>query len=171
MDVSNAFFLDWYPCAVTIKAGKLHRDEVLRISKKIIKYSILPSGMKEEAVRWLAQADADIKAARKNLDIRIYYLSVQMSHQATEKALKALFIEKEHKMPEKTHDLIKLARKVNLPELHFESLYSLNPEWIQTRYPDALSKIPSESYGKKDAEIKLAQAREVIQWIKEQRKK
>ncbi|HII17599.1 TPA: hypothetical protein HA361_06835, partial [Candidatus Woesearchaeota archaeon] len=67
MDVSNAFFLDWYPCAVTIKAGKLHRDEVLRISKKIIKYSILPSGMKEEAVRWLAQADADIKAARKNL--------------------------------------------------------------------------------------------------------
>ncbi|MBI3026518.1 HEPN domain-containing protein [Candidatus Woesearchaeota archaeon] len=59
--------------------------------------------MKEEVKRWMSQALADLNAAKKNIQIKIYYLSVQCSHQAAEKALKALFIKKFNKIPEKTH--------------------------------------------------------------------
>jgi len=60
--------------------------------------------MKEEVEKWITQAKADLNAAKKNLEIKIFYLPVQCSHQATEKALKALYIDKFSKMPEKTHD-------------------------------------------------------------------
>lgn len=39
--------------------------------------------MKEETKEWMMQANADMNAAKKNLEIKIYYLSVQCSHQAT----------------------------------------------------------------------------------------
>ena len=40
--------------------------------------------MKEEVKRWMEQAEADFNAAGKNIKIKIYYLSVQCSHQAAE---------------------------------------------------------------------------------------
>jgi len=41
--------------------------------------------MKEEVKKWVEQSNADLNAAEKNLKIKIYYLSVQCSHQATER--------------------------------------------------------------------------------------
>ena len=118
--------------------------------------------MKEEVKKWIEQADAGLNAAKKNLEIKIYYLSVQCSHQATEKALKALYIEKQSKMPEKTHDLIKLGRNVKIPEKYYDALYELNPEWIPSRYPDAATVAPVNSYDEPSAKLHLQKAKEVI---------
>lgn len=124
--------------------------------------------MKEEVKRWMEQALADLDAAKKNIKIKIYYLSVQCSCQATEKALKALFIKKLNKMPEKTHDLIKLGKRVNIPEKYFQALYELNPEWIPSRYPDAAATIPAKDYNAASAKLHFNKAKEVVEWTKKQ---
>lgn len=126
--------------------------------------------MKEEIKKWLEQALVDLNAAKKNIGIKIYYLSVQCSCQATEKALKALFIKKFNKMPEKTHDLIKLGKVVGIPEKYFVALYELNPEWLPARYPDAAISIPYKDYDKESAKLHLSKAEEVIEWVKNQMK-
>ena len=122
--------------------------------------------MKEEVKEWMKQANADLNASKKNLEIKIYYLSVQCSHQATEKALKALHINNYKNMPEKTHDLIKLGKNVKIPEEYYEALYELNPELIQSRYPDASTIAPVKSYDESSAKLHLKKAREIIGWIK-----
>src|SRR3989344_494906 len=127
--------------------------------------------MKEEVKKWMQQANADLNAAKKNLEIKIYYISVQCSHQATEKALKALCIKKYNKMPEKTHDLIKLGKNVNIPKMHYEALYKLNPEWLPSKYPDAATVAPVKNYDKSSAKLYLNKAEEVIKWVKNQIKK
>lgn len=124
--------------------------------------------MKEEIKKWIEQALADLNAAKKNIKINIYYLSVQCSFQAVEKGLKALFIKKFNKMPEKTHDLIKLGKQVNIPEEYFEALYELNPEWIPARYPDAAITIPVKDYNKTSAKLHFNKAQEILKWIKKQ---
>ena len=127
--------------------------------------------MKEEVKKWMEQANADLNAAKKNLKIKIHYLSVQCSHQATEKSLKALFISKHNKMPEKTHDLIKLGKNVDIPKRYDEALYELNPEWIPSRYPDAAEVAPVKSYDEESAKLHLNKAEEVVKWVKKQIKK
>ncbi len=127
--------------------------------------------MKEEVKKWMEQANADLNAAKKNLKIKIYYLSVQCSHQAAEKALKALFIDINNEMPEKTHDLIKLGKNVEIPQNHYEALYELNPEWIPSRYPDASTLSPVKSYDESSAKLHLRKAEEVMKWVKQQIKK
>ena len=124
--------------------------------------------MKEEVERWWEQALADLDAAKKNIGIKIYYLSVQCSHQAAEKALKALFIKKFNKMPEKTHNLIKLGNEVNIPKKYFRGLYELNPEYIPSRYPDASVITPVRDYDEASAKLHFHEAKEVIEWTKKQ---
>lgn len=108
---------------------------------------------------------------QKRILLKIYYLSVQCSHQATEKALKALAIKKYNKMPEKTHDLIKLGRNVEIPEEYNEALYDLNPEWLPSKYPDAADVAPVKNYDRSSAQIHLKKAEEVVKWVKKQMKK
>ncbi|MBI2652780.1 HEPN domain-containing protein [Candidatus Woesearchaeota archaeon] len=122
--------------------------------------------MKEEVNKWMEQALADLDAAKKNIKIKIYYLSVQCSCQSVEKALKALFIKQSNKMPEKTHDLIKLGKSVNIPKKYFDALYELNPEWIPARYPDAATTTPVRDYNEASANLHLKKAQEVIEWVK-----
>ena len=127
--------------------------------------------MKEEVKRWLEQALADLSAAEKNIKIKIYYIAIQCSCQAAEKALKALFIKKFNKMPEKTHDLIKLGKKVSIPEKYFGAIYELNPEWIPARYPDAAITIPAKDYDEASAKLHYLEAKEIVEWTKRQIKK
>lgn len=127
--------------------------------------------MKEEAKKWMEQADADLNSAKKNLEIKIYYVSVQCSHQATEKALKALFIENHDIMPEKTHDLIKLGKNVNIPKEYYEALYELNPEWLPSKYPDASDVIPVKNYDESSAKLHLNKAKKILTWVRKQIRK
>jgi len=84
-------------------------------------------------------------------------------HQAAEKALKALCILK-FKRLWKTHDLKQLAEKLQAAKNIVEISESLNPHYIQTRYPTGVL------YTKDVAEEALENAGKVLKWIKKKLK-
>ena len=85
--------------------------------------------------------------------------------------MKSLFINLNNKIPEKTHDLIKLGKNVNIPNNYLEALYELNPEWIPSRYPDAAITVPFKDYSEASAKLHLKKAKRIVKWVKKQIKK
>ncbi len=116
--------------------------------------------MQEDVKVWLEQAKADLKAAEKNIDINELKVAAFLSQQATEKALKALYIKKFKKLL-KTHDLVLLARKMDMPEDLINKCKNLSPAYIYTRYPDA---IEIRELGDVISEL-ITHAKEVLQWV------
>ena len=82
--------------------------------------------MREEALDWLEEARADLRRARQMLEEGDYAISCFFSHQAVEKALKAIMIGLARKRPPRTHDLTVLYSEVEgfleLPEETFPQL-------------------------------------------------
>ncbi|MFH0875065.1 MAG: HEPN domain-containing protein [archaeon] len=62
--------------------------------------------MRLETNNWISQAKIDLESAEINFKAERHYLSVFLCHQATEKALKALYIEKNKTSAGTTHSLI-----------------------------------------------------------------
>ena len=91
--------------------------------------------MKEEVKRWLDKAKDDFRKAHDNFSIGNYDLCSFLCQQSVEKGLKALILTKGDKII-KTHDLIFLAEKVNLPENLREVCKELTLMYVHTRYPD-----------------------------------
>ena len=118
--------------------------------------------IKEE--NWWKQANADIQSSGNSLKSGDYYVSAFMSQQAVEKALKSLIL-KEKKELIKTHNVLRLAKLLNLPRDLLIKVASLEPVYQETRYPDVSSKIPSEEFEEKDASEFLNIAKKVIEWI------
>ncbi|MEW5937105.1 MAG: HEPN domain-containing protein [Candidatus Thermoplasmatota archaeon] len=123
--------------------------------------------MQDEIKSWWMQAMADLEAAEDLATTRHYYLSSLCSHQAVEKALKALCILK-HKILIKTHDIVMLAEKAGLPSDLIDACDELNPVYIETRYPDASGVVPAHEYTQEDARRDLEIAEKVIKWIEQQ---
>ena len=119
--------------------------------------------MREETTNWWKQALIDLETAEKTLEIGIYYTSVFYSQLAVEKGLKALYIEKNRRLPAHTHNLLTLGRAVNLPKELFRLLYDLNPEFFVTRYPDAANGVPAEMFDEESAHVHLDKARKVVE--------
>ncbi len=65
--------------------------------------------MRNEASNWWKQALKDLETASKNLEIEEYYVTAFFSQQATEKALKALYLDK--LMESSANPLINILRK------------------------------------------------------------
>ena len=64
----------------------------------------------------------------------------------------------------KTHDLVFLAKDINLPEQFKENLKELTLAYIYSRYPDAARERNLEDVASKF----LDWAREILKWIKGQ---
>lgn len=107
----------------------------------------------QEYTLWLERAEKDLKAAKNSLASQDYEWSCFQSHQAAEKALKAVNL-KEKKELLKTHDIVLLARKMNASQEIINAGSQLNPAYTGARYPD----VPA-SYSKEDAEQTLKKAR------------
>ena len=122
--------------------------------------------MRPESLNWWNQAKADLEAAKKNIQINEYSVSVFLSQQAAEKALKALFIEVK-KDEAYTHDLVELGADLAIPSKLVANLQDLGPEYVISRYPGASYGAPYKLYSKEKAELRHKQAREVIGWVKE----
>lgn len=123
--------------------------------------------MRPETSAWWQKAGDDLKSARLLEDGEAWDSAVFYAHQATEKALKALYIHHQRAMPPKTHNLVELAEALAAPEGIMRPCRQLNPEYIITRYPDAANGRPLLNY---DAEIvaeRIASAEEVIRWVEE----
>ena len=80
--------------------------------------------------------------------------------QSTEKALKAMVIQKTNEFP-KLHDLTFLAKLAQSPEYIIEQCAKLNSAYVASRYPDSLQK-----YSKKESQELISKCNEVLKWIK-----
>lgn len=127
--------------------------------------------MREEANNWWEQALKDLESAKKNLEIESFYVSAFLSQQATEKALKALYIHKSRDTPGKTHSLLYLGNEVGIPSKYRHSLRKLNPDFILTRYPDVANGVPYELYDEQIASEKIELAEDVLKWVEKEFKR
>ena len=123
--------------------------------------------MKEEVKNWWERAKKDLNTAKNSLNSGDYYATSLFSQQSAEKALKALQLKKENKII-KTHDLLFLAKKLEIPENLIENCRKLKPVYIETRYPDIGADIPSKRFNKKNSLEFVQTAKEVLEWLKKE---
>ena len=95
--------------------------------------------MREEARDWYDGALKDLEMARLSLENNMFNWALFTAHQAVEKALKALIIAKQHKLPPKTHDLVELveAAGLDVEKNLLTALSELSPYYSVSRYPNA----------------------------------
>jgi HEPN domain-containing protein len=116
---------------------------------------------------WIVQALADLKAAQDLLNSSNYAWACFASHQAAEKALKAIL---EHfGTPSTGHNLLELLAEVSAHVEVSEDLRddckTLNRYYIPTRYPNAFSSgAPAEMYDEKDAREAYSRAEGVVRF-------
>lgn len=120
--------------------------------------------MRDEARNWWRQSQADLAAAKDIAKQGHWYLAAFLSHQAVEKGLKALYIV-ERRESVRTHNLVRLARELDLPDELVEACATLNPDYLNARYPDAPTGVPQENYTEGMAVDRMEKARKVIDWI------
>jgi HEPN domain-containing protein len=120
----------------------------------------------EEVAAWLAKADGDLRmaAAAVALDDPLWDQACFHSQQASEKALKALFVSLYAEVP-RTHDLTFLVERLTAhtpvdSEIagHADAIghFSVSP-----RYPSFL-----DSETEQDARDALSRAQEIVDWVK-----
>ncbi len=118
---------------------------------------------------WIKIADEDLDAAEYCVNGKKYLWAMVMCQQAVEKVLKAIYVKNTDKIPEKTHNLIKLAKDTGiLDELSGETFKLLNKlliYYFATRYPDKRVKLQSE-FTKNNISNILNQTKEVYLWLK-----
>ena len=117
--------------------------------------------MKPEVKRWLDKAEHDFNTAKYNFKGDILDAAIFYAQQSVEKGLKTLLIQKEDKF-QRTHDLVKLATKINAPKIIIELCAAINPSYTVSRYPDV-----EQTFSKKECENIIDSSEEVLKWIKE----
>jgi len=118
----------------------------------------------KEVKKWIEKAEKDLMAAEINLNQGLFEISAFLSHQAAEKALKALYILK-FKRLWKIHDLEKLCLAIKSSKKIINISKKLNPHYIETRYPVDIE------YTKEIADEAFNNAKMVVEWVKEKLKK
>ena len=108
---------------------------------------------------------ADFKTANDCLEDGNYYASAFFCQQTIEKCLKGLYIVWKRSTPPKTHNLLELSLKLNIPEEFLSVVRELTPEFIITRYPDAIGGIPADLYDKEKSHRILEITREFFEWM------
>ena len=113
----------------------------------------------KEAKKWLEKAEQDLSAAKINYREGLFEVAAFLSHQAAEKALKALHILKFRKLW-KIHDLEKLSITLRGGKRIATVCKELNPHYLATRYPIEIE------YDEGKAKHALEGGREVVEWVK-----
>ncbi len=114
-------------------------------------------GNKEEAARWLRQAECDLTAAQVSMQGARYEWACFQAQQAAEKAIKSLLYGAGYRkiLTHSVYELLLESRKRAdcMPCLEQEAKL-LDNVYITSRYPNGLagSMIPSEYYTKEDAD-------------------
>jgi HEPN domain-containing protein len=127
--------------------------------------------MRKITVKWLKQAEADLKAAGDSLISHNFEWSCFQSQQSGEKALKALLYEKGYTSVI-THSLKELVRECVKFDASFNKLSkvarTLDMFYIPTRYPNGLGGdlAPTEFYEKEDAEQCINSAESILNTVR-----
>ncbi len=120
--------------------------------------------IRKEVELWWRQAIRDLESAKYNLQGNVCEVAAFLAHQSVEKALKALHI-KELASIHKIHDLSKLARDIKAPAKIINDCATLNPVYIETRYPDYTDTIPADLYLQEEVQTFIDTAEEVLEWV------
>jgi len=117
----------------------------------------------QEHDRWLKIVDQDLKSAKALLKVELFSTANYHCQQATEKALKAYLVFKNHRAI-KTHDLVKLAELCSQIDKTFERLYDdaiyLNPLATKFRYPTEFE-VPDFE----DTKISIKKTQKVVNFV------
>ena len=116
--------------------------------------------MHEEIKRWFAQGKEDLDTAVYLFEGGKYKQSSFYSQQTVEKVLKALLLKKTSTLI-KIHDLVRLAKLVELDAKFMADCEKLTFVYIDARYPDTLS----TSYSEEETKLDLDRARRILQWV------
>jgi len=123
---------------------------------------------KEEALRWLKQAEYNFQVAENNLNANFYSASCFMSEQSAQAALKAYLIFKRSRPVLWIHSIKKLAENCLQYDEIVEYGKILDRYYIPTRYPDALTPpaVPYEIYTERDASEAISFLRKILDTVK-----
>lgn len=125
--------------------------------------------MPERSRDWLRQAEADLRHARNSRDLQDYDWACFASHQAAEKAIKAVY---QHLHMEAwghvLTDLLKaLPQDIKIGDDFLGYAKQLDKNYIPTRYPNGFeSGAPVDFYTAEDANAAIAHAEEIVQFCK-----
>jgi HEPN domain-containing protein len=124
---------------------------------------------KAEALRWLTQAQEELKDATTLTKARRFYLSLYLCQQSAEKALKAfIYLREEEPLP--THSvavLLGLATSIDPEFKLLKGAKRLDDYYIPTRYPNALpGEVPSHYYDDQgEAEEALSWSEKIVKLV------
>jgi len=127
--------------------------------------------MAERSADWFRQAESDLRHARHALDDGDYDWAAFASHQAAEKAIKAVFrklhMEAQGNMVSKL--LVGLPRPVSPDGALIDRAKTLDRHYLQSRYPNLLpGGAPVDFYTLSDADRAIAHAEALLQFCRDQ---
>lgn len=125
--------------------------------------------LRVEVLWWLEQARRDLRMAEELLKSGLFEGTVYHSHQAAEKALKALIIQR--RGYHMTHSCKFLLDQLKIQGMSVDELYGdareLDLHYLTSRYPNAASAPPYELYDERKAEELLNRERRLIHFVEE----
>ena len=127
--------------------------------------------MPERSLDWLRQADADLRHARHARDHGDYNWSAFASHQAAEKAIKAVFQRRHLEAWGHTLSaLLENLRSEGQPSADLvDAAKELDKHYIPTRYPNGFERgAPVDFYTRREAEQAIANAEALLEWCRHQ---
>ena len=127
--------------------------------------------MPQRSADWFRQAEADLRHARNSRDDGDYDWAAFASHQAAEKALKALYQKRNldawgHVLTALLHGLpADIARGAEL----IDRAKELDKHYIPTRYPNGLDRgAPTDFYTRGEAERAITSAEAIVEFCRHQ---
>lgn len=123
--------------------------------------------MSDRSKDWLKQALRDLEHAKISKKIKNYEWACFASHQAAEKAVKALHLF--YKQEAWGHVIAKLLKElpIEVPIDLIDKAKVLDLYYIPTRYPNGFPEgAPYEHFGRIQAEEALKYAREIVEFVK-----
>jgi HEPN domain-containing protein len=126
---------------------------------------------RDEAIRWLTQAEDEYADAVHLMGQERFYLSLFLAQQSAEKALKAFMYmkEQEHVFTHSVGELLKLSLSLDKDFQSVQDAKRLDDYYIPTRYPNGLpGDIPSRYFDDFDeAKQALGWSEKVIRLVKQ----
>lgn len=118
----------------------------------------------------MRQGEADLRHAHNSRDVGDYNWSAFASHQAAEKALKALF--QKRNMDAWGHTLsvllASLPEDLKVPEALIDRAKELDKHYIPTRYPNGFERgAPVDFYTRSEAERAIAHAETILEFCRD----
>lgn len=118
---------------------------------------------------WIDLAEYDIETAEAMFETKRFLYVGFMCHQVIEKSLKGYYVFVKNEIPDKIHNLIRLAKQSGLYDLFSpdqkKTLDRLDPLNIEARYPKEKEKLLQALTKEKCQEI-IIMTKELYQWIK-----